>query len=574
MYEAHSNLPGAAASTAPAIGEEKLEPPFTRRHLLRLMALGSTALVGGGALVACGNTPSTTIDVTFITANWPTDAMPSEADQKKSAATKAYADTLDKWLKKNPGVKIKHSAFNIWDTPGLTAAITAGTAPTWYMGDILGGFDKLSTRTAFVKGLASDLTSLVQQANLEPQLSDWIVPAWRGWKVDEKYYCTPFGSGAGNGIFYRRDLFKEAGLEEPTPAWTWADFRRMAKVLTRGKVKGAALQFYGFGQNLGANWLASSPSYYAAMGILPSPKTSWHWRYDLLSLQKEYTEVTNNWRGMYFEDKTLTSQPANYGDEDVSKAFIRGDVAIMGNNTDYFTRSPDDPASVVQLLKRLNKPMDEVIGWISHPRGNHGSFGQTQSGLAVGAIEPRLQRNQAALAKAFDFLIYMSMGEGKIDQIVATYQATKDLQRVFTSVPPMTKNQERISGIPGTAEDAWGQKLVSAVRLAAQIPVIPNVAEYFQAEKGAGMPNSAFDDANSGLGYTQKEVPSLLTNLQNTLNQQAASLTSSISSEDFLAMAKKYYADLAKFWQAQAPDFYASEYQAWYEQKIVPALNG
>ncbi len=89
--------------------------------------------------------------------------MPTAAQIKSSPVTKAYADLLTKWLKQNPGVTVKHSATNIWDTKVLIPAISAGTAPTWFMGNVLGSFLDPAVRAALTRGLAADLTDLIAE---------------------------------------------------------------------------------------------------------------------------------------------------------------------------------------------------------------------------------------------------------------------------------------------------------------------------------------------------------------------------------------------------------------------------
>src|SRR5262249_36862905 len=147
-------------------------------QLLRAAALGSVALAGGAALAACGggNATPTTVKVTFLTNGWPGDALPTADQQKSSVNTKAYADSLTKWLKQNPGVTIKHTDTTIWDQQKVTQAIAAGVAPTWYQGNVLGSYQNGPVRSAFARGLAADLSELVASTKLESQLTDFYLP--------------------------------------------------------------------------------------------------------------------------------------------------------------------------------------------------------------------------------------------------------------------------------------------------------------------------------------------------------------------------------------------------------------
>ncbi len=548
--------------------------PVTRRQMLRTMAASSVVLVGGAALAACGSgSNSATVKVTFYTNGWPQDSMPTAAEEKAQPSLKAYAASLQQWLKQNPGVTIKHTESSIWDPQTLVPEISAGTAPTWYQGNVLGSYIDLPTREAFVRGLAADVTSLVAQYNITQQITSYAMPTWEAWKVNGKYYGMPGGYGVGDGMYYRRDLIQQAGLQEPTPDWTWTDFRNLAKALTTSKMKGAGLQSYVYSQMVSASQLATGPEAYGYFGLIPSPNTAWHWRYDLNAFLSAYTSNTNLWRTMFYDDKSVVSSITT-GDTDVVQAFIRQNVALVANNTGFLTNAPDSTTNVTQLARTLNKPLDDVVGWVSHPKGENGAFGATQPIMALGSIAPQFQRNPPELDKAFDFLVYMLIGQGATDQAIAAYKQTKNLQYVYSAVPPMVKSQVSYAGVPGTAQDAWGTQLTQAMQAAGTIPLIPLVGQYIPPETSTNITGSAFQDAIDGLGYSQKAVAPLLSNLQNTSNQQAASLSSSTSSADFLKAAKAYYSELNTFWQKNAPAFYSSDFQPWYEQTILPALGG
>ena len=557
--------------------EKSCTLPVTRRQLLRTMAAGSVALVGGAALASCSGAGSSTsaTHVTFYSSAWPGDSMPTAAQIKASPVTKSYADSLTKWLKQNPGVTIKHSATNIWDTTVLTTAVSAGTAPTWYMGNVLGSFLDPAVRAALTRGLAADLTDLITKNNLEAQLTNNYLPVFRNTKVGGKYYGTPAGYGIGHGIYFRRDLLQQYGLQEPQPGWTWEDFRTLAKQMTRGKMHGAQMQSYIFSEAIYSTGLASSAISMGSLGLTPSPSANYPWHLDVNSIASSYEAVTNNWRAMVYTDKSILINK-NYGDSDVAAAFIRGDIAMTSSDVSNLTSAPSatNTNSFQILTNRLNKPIDDVLGFVPNPGGPHGSFGATQAGGAIGSIDPRLQRNQAALAKAYDFLTYMIIGQGAVDQIYEQYQDTKDLKLVYNSASPMTKNMVTFPNVSGTAEDAWGPKTYQAFQTIANIPIIPTYTTYFPAEQNTLPTEDAFNDALNGLTFTQNPVASILSKLQTLQNQQYASLNSSIAKADFLQAAKTFYTTLDTFWQKNAPDFYAQDFHPWYEQTILPVIGG
>ncbi len=532
------------------------------------MAVGSTAAVGSAALVACSNNTGSgagTVNATLYTTGWPFDVMPSKADIAKSSVTKAYADILQHWLNKNPGITLKKSALNVWDNQTLDAAISAGTAPTWYPGNVIGSWDNAQIRSAMSRGLSADVTDLCTKYDVQSQLADYAVTWWQHWKVNGRYYAGPFAVNAGTGIYYRRDWFQRDGLQEPQPGWTWEDFRKLAKAFTKGKAKGAAFQLWGISSVIGANQ-------FNLRTTIPSPATSWHWRYDFLTNLDEWSQLVAIQRGMYFDDKSILSQP-NWGDGDTTAAFIREDTAMMINTCIYFTQPPESSVGIVQLANRYKKPLEEIVGFIAQPIGTNGAFGNTQSQMDLVGFDPHLSRTPAVLDKAFSLYQYFVLGQGFIDQKVALYQATKDIRRVYDSVTPLNPKFLQIPGMPGTIEDAWGPKYVNMVRADAKLPLVPQSAWYFPPERNAGLTNNASTDAQNGLAFSQKSVQSILSTTQNVQNQQAASLSSSIPQTDFTKAAKDYYAAHNDFWQKNAPDFYANTFKPWYEQKILPLLG-
>lgn len=567
MFEGTNTVPESAGGLA---------KPLTRRQLLRAAAVGSAVLVGGTALAACGSgtTSTTTVNVTFLTNGYPQDAMPTAAQQQSDTSLKAYADALAQWQKQNPGVTIKHTDVNIWSQQTVVSSISAGTAPTWYEGSILGSFIDNVVFSQFARGLAADVTSLVQSTNLKSQLTPEYLPGFEYWKVNGKYYGVPGGYGEGDGMFFRRDLIKAAGLVEPTPGWTWEDFRTLAKNLQAANpsMKGAALDPYVFDQSLFANGLNSNQTGYGGLGLVPSPNDAWPWRYNLTPWLSQYEALTNNWRGMYFEDKTVTSALTN--GSNVAQLFATGAVAMCDGNSSAFQRSLSDPTNVANIASKLGKPFGDVVGFISHPVGDQGAFGATQKGGVVCSIDPHLQRNQPALAKAFDFAVQFLIGQAMVNMRQEIYNKTHDAKQVFLEIPAMSKLQVTY-GLKGvTAADAWGQSTVDAISAMQNIPLLPTPSTYFPAEQNAGPTGDAWNDANSGLAFTQDSISSVLSKLQNTQNAQFSSLSSSVDKSTFTASAKKYFADFDAFWLKYAPLFANEQFHPWYEQTIVPALGG
>jgi multiple sugar transport system substrate-binding protein len=67
------------------------------------------------------------------------------------------------------------------------------------------------------------------------------------YSFDGKLYGLPTDLDMGV-LFYNKDLFKKAGVAEPSPDWTWHDFADTAKALTKGDGSGKQ-----FGADIGAS---------------------------------------------------------------------------------------------------------------------------------------------------------------------------------------------------------------------------------------------------------------------------------------------------------------------------------
>jgi multiple sugar transport system substrate-binding protein len=107
--------------------------------------------------------------------------------------------------------------------PKVTTAIAAGTYP-----DIAYLFGSWSANIATAEKVV-DLTSYVEDPSFGWE--DYWPPLREAATVDGRVIGVP--AAAGNlTVVYNRALFDEAGLAEPSPDWTWDDFRTAARTLT------------------------------------------------------------------------------------------------------------------------------------------------------------------------------------------------------------------------------------------------------------------------------------------------------------------------------------------------------
>lgn len=196
----------------------------TTRRTSLLAGLAAAMLIGSAAVAQAQSLRMWT----FLN---PTGNAPRE---------KALAEIIAAFEKANPGAKIEVET-QVWDqmTPKFLAAAQQGTAPdiVWAITDLLGD--------AIKSGALADLKPLFVSNWSPEQVKDNAGAYWDLCNVDGKQYCL-FTSRNYIGLYYRKDVFKEAGID-PASLTTWPAFIDAAKKLTV-KDAGGSVTRYGFGQ--------------------------------------------------------------------------------------------------------------------------------------------------------------------------------------------------------------------------------------------------------------------------------------------------------------------------------------
>lgn len=548
-----------------------IETTATRRQLLKAMAAGSFLAVGGGLLSSCQSDggdggSGKAVDVTLTTHDgWPYGVMPTAKQQQADPGQKAYAEALKEWMDKNPGVKVKNVALDVWNTDALKTAITGGTAPSAFPGDVIGNWNPANVRAAMAQGLTAEVTEPLKAYDIDNKLADYVRPIWQKWAIDDKYYAAPWIYNVGTGIHYRIDLIRQLGLKEPTPDWTWDDVRELAKGLTQGKRKGMALQ--GWGVDMGLN--ADGFDYHSE---LPAPSTGWNRKWDYVGMADRWVPLIERVRAMIEQDKSVMAD-VSMADGDTLAAFFRGDVAMHNNTVIYYTVTPGGDNSPADLAKKLNKPVAEVVGWMTQPNGVDGRTGNTQGQCDLVGFSPDLDEDE--LDKAVSLLLHMQ-GPGFVHLRKNVFDTTKDPKRVYdwANIMPLMKDVQ--AQLPSSPDEAWGKPYMDQVRRAAKIPLVPRDSWYFPAETNPAPANTIREDMRSRWANERGsiDIRADLQKLTDTRNQQAASFNSSVPDDVFVKGAEEYYKATADYFQANAPDYYTNVFKGWYENTVLPALKG
>ena len=181
---------------------------------------------------------------------------------------KQYWEDLAKAFEKKTGVKVQIQAIQNEDFEGklTTAMQDPASGPDVYM--TLGG---AKTKDMVDAGQVMDITDKISDT-VKKQMSSSLESV----SYDGKVYGVPVTVQPG-GIWYSKDLFKQAGVEAPTNDWTWTDLQKAAKkISSKTDAKGFSFQMkpdpYDFEMYLWSNDTAYSDENGTLEGNIDSAK--------------------------------------------------------------------------------------------------------------------------------------------------------------------------------------------------------------------------------------------------------------------------------------------------------------
>jgi ABC-type glycerol-3-phosphate transport system substrate-binding protein len=543
---------------------------LSRREFLKTLGVASagTAVIAAGVPAMAASDSSAaraqSADVTLLIAGWPYAPLPAEAPE---GGYDAYQQALSIWLEQNPNVKMESVEVGIWDTSALLTAIAGGTAPAYFSTGVIGNWNVAGMQAAYLQGLVANISEQFEAYGIGDKLSD-IAKAGRAYyAIGDDEYGVMNEIAPGNGVYYRKDLLAAAGLPEPTVDWTWDDVREIAKALTADGRRGIAMQGYGLSSwMLGAEGLGGDRLF----ARVPDPASGWNWKWDYTSQQAAYETVINRYRAMMFEDQSILSD-VSAGDGSIAPQFLNQEVAMMTNPSQFYTRT-SDPWPYM-LAQQLGKPMEEVVGFMSHPRGLNGHI-NPDSRVVIPPIGLNPDMRTDEKNAAISLYNFMDLEEGFDLQRRLSFEASGDLKQAF-AVFPFARAKDTIDGVDGTAADAWGADFLAVLdHMATVVSRYPELGLFVPPEETVGPTDAAWNDAASTFSFEPGtvDIPGLLLNAQDVRNQQAQGFVSSVSDDEFKTAAAAYYAAHDAYWADVAPDFYANTFKPWYDSVIVPAL--
>jgi multiple sugar transport system substrate-binding protein len=137
-------------------------------------------------------------------------------------------DLAARFTKENPNITVKVDVMPDDYAATLITRIASGTA-----GDCFRYGTHYGMANWALRGILYPLDDFVAKDGYD--LSVYFKGALDACKVEGKLYALPVNGHPGwSAIYYQPELFKEAGVDEPTDKWTYDDMTEAARKMTKG----------------------------------------------------------------------------------------------------------------------------------------------------------------------------------------------------------------------------------------------------------------------------------------------------------------------------------------------------
>ncbi len=569
----------ASGFSSPAL-ERISRSPLTRRQMLRTMAATGFVTAGGAVLAACGGPANGSSDITLVVSSGGYfSPLPSEVKKTDSARARAQATVIQDWLNKHPNVKLKTTSIKIDTAQALQTAILGHQAPAQYGLTTLGAMDVQHAAAGL--GLAADVTDLYHKYNVDSLLADYAKPLWNSqYDFSGRYYGMPSEViNAGFGVLLRRDILTQHNLIEPDALnWTWEQYAQLAKQLkdiNNGKPASA-----------GPPWLIGyfenssllDPYSNGLLGAVPAPGTgnTYHWKADVTNWSDNWKRGSQLYRSMTTDDKSLLISPS-FNEFTLMQQFAAGQYALVPTIGLFAAFISGQSGSVAQKIKTGGtQAYDETVAYLPFPNGDNGAWNPlVEPQLGANAYYPKLSTD--ALDAAVNLYLYMYFQDGYVDTRYRTYlNANHDVTSAYDYVAPSNRyqNNPKLPAGQGVIQ-VFGPRMVETTMRIIGRSIRPNLGVYLpKAETKTGPTSDALHDFQDKLGSGSADVDAALKAFQDTYNQQAAGLPSDLSPSEFRDGAQKWLKALDDYWRVHSPKFYQGDWNKYYHQLALPALQG
>lgn len=167
--------------------------------------LNRKSIIGALMILATAGTATARAEEVLRFATWTVDNLP------------ILQEVAKKFEEKHPGVKIQVEGNGDGFDQKLIAAFGAGNPP-----DVMYMWNFPQYYTSLLP-----LDDLIARDAAELKPDDFPQGLMNTTRIDGKTYGMPAGFTT-QVVFYNKDMFKAAGVEEPKDGWTWDDLRSIA----------------------------------------------------------------------------------------------------------------------------------------------------------------------------------------------------------------------------------------------------------------------------------------------------------------------------------------------------------
>jgi len=253
--------------------------------------------------------------------------------------------------------------------------------------------------------------------DIYPYINDFI-------SVNGVHYVVPQYVEPSAILYYRKDMFRTAGLDPEKPPQTWDELIKYGKKLTTDKVFG--LSVAGFGDPL--SW--TSWAWQAMVGHMPI-NDDWS---KATVVDDSYKNLAAFWKKLY-DEKIVPKQPlAPYGE---ITPIAQGRVAMQICGSWAIGRLKSDEFPDLKI--------DDIgIATVPTPDGDYKKTTATMGGWALG-IDGKAQHPQ----EVADFITYVLAGDTAImadyfkTSQYARYSCRKSVDDVINAIPEVQNDQWR-----------------------------------------------------------------------------------------------------------------------------------
>lgn len=220
------------------------------------------------------------------------------------AGNVANNNAIARFEASHPNIRIERTAIPFGD---LKAAIIRAAA-TGTMPDIV-IVDNPDHQAMAAQGALADITEYIQAW---PDSNQYFDGPWSSTIFEGRHYGVPWRSNA-TALYYNRDLFREAGIEQPPT--NWEELRQTAQMLTSADRSGLCL--------------SAIPTEEGTFTFLPF---LWQAGSDIPTIGDDASiEALQFLNALVNEDRSVSPAITSWSQGDVYQQFIAGRCAMMIN---------------------------------------------------------------------------------------------------------------------------------------------------------------------------------------------------------------------------------------------------